>query len=53
MVEGERFELSKYSNFNFVKEIFKNLIIIDNNLLNILLLPIDNFVISFLNFKSC
>ena len=34
--------IPKYSNFNFVKEIFKNLIIIDNNLLNILLLPIKH-----------
>ena len=34
--------IPKYSNFSFVKEIFKNLIIIDNNLLNILLLPIKH-----------
>ena len=34
--------IPSYCNFNYVKGIFKNLIIIDNNLLNILLLPLKH-----------
>lgn len=34
--------IPSYSNFSFIKEIFKNLIIIDNVLLNILLLPLKH-----------
>ena len=34
--------IPSHYNFNFVKKIFKNLIIIDNNLLNILLLPLKH-----------
>jgi len=34
--------IPSYYNFNFIKRIFKNLIIIDNNLLNILLLPLKH-----------
>ena len=34
--------IPNYYNFNFVKKIFKNLIIIDNTLLNILLLPLKH-----------